>query len=142
MAIALERLRFGDGYLEPGDEVPWEPGRNYVSMLYLGQINELPVQPESAELDVSAEDLAAKLKRSELDKQAKEAGVESPGDLPNKDAVAEAITARKELDALNRKDLNRRAELAGVDAPEKLPNKAAVIDAVLAAQEAGVESSE
>lgn len=139
--IALARLRFGDGWIDPGENVPVEPGRAYDQMVHRGEIALVPDDPKS-EPDVSAEDLAAKLKRSELDKQAKEAGVESPGDLPNKDAVADAITARKELDALNRKDLNKRAELAGVDAPEKLPNKAAVIDAVLAAQEAGVESGE
>lgn len=36
--IANIPLRFGDGIIEPGEEVPVERGRSYASMLRLGQI--------------------------------------------------------------------------------------------------------
>lgn len=39
--VALKRLRFGDGYLLPGDEVPIEDGRNYDAALHLGEIAEM-----------------------------------------------------------------------------------------------------
>jgi hypothetical protein len=139
--IALARLRFGEGWIEPGEQVPVEPGRAYDAMVQRGEIALVPDGTAGTpEPELSAKDQAAKLKRSELDKQAKEAGVEDPGALPNKEAVAQAIATREELDALTRQDLDRRAELAGVESPARLPNKAAVIDAVLDAQEAGVEA--
>jgi hypothetical protein len=31
--VALAHMRFGDGFLEPGDIVPVEAGRNYASLL-------------------------------------------------------------------------------------------------------------
>jgi hypothetical protein len=36
--VALRPLRFGRRVIEPGDPVPVERGRNYDSMLRLGQI--------------------------------------------------------------------------------------------------------
>lgn len=36
--IALRRLRFGDGHIEPGEPVPHEPGRDYDGMLRVGEI--------------------------------------------------------------------------------------------------------
>jgi hypothetical protein len=36
--VAVGRLRWGDGWLEPGDRVPLEPGRNYGSLLRHGLI--------------------------------------------------------------------------------------------------------
>jgi hypothetical protein len=41
--VALERLRWGDGWIEPGQPVPAdEPGRNYDNAVYLGQIARVP----------------------------------------------------------------------------------------------------
>lgn len=37
--IANVPLRFGDGWLHPGESVPVEPGRNYRAMLQRGQIS-------------------------------------------------------------------------------------------------------
>jgi hypothetical protein len=39
--VALKQLRWGDGWLEPGDEVPIEPGRRYGAMVRHGQISQL-----------------------------------------------------------------------------------------------------
>jgi hypothetical protein len=36
--VAVLPIRFGGRMLEPGDRVPVEPGRNYSSMVRLGQI--------------------------------------------------------------------------------------------------------
>lgn len=131
--VALARLRFGDGWIEPGETVPVEDGRGYDAMVLRGEVALVPdgAAGTPAEPDVSAKDRAAKLKRPELDKAAADAGV------PNKDAVAEAIADREALAALARVDLDKRAALAGVDAPDKLPNKQAVIDAVQAAKTDG-----
>lgn len=40
--IALKNLRFGDGWLAPGDPVPVEPGRNYAGMVRTGLIADAP----------------------------------------------------------------------------------------------------
>jgi hypothetical protein len=37
--VAQIRLRFGDGFILPGEPVPVEPGRNYALMLSLGEIS-------------------------------------------------------------------------------------------------------
>ena len=39
--IAILPIRFGDKWLQPGDPVPMERGRNYGSMVRLGQIAEV-----------------------------------------------------------------------------------------------------
>jgi hypothetical protein len=36
--VALVNMRWGDGWLKPGDPVPNEPGRNYGSLLRQGKI--------------------------------------------------------------------------------------------------------
>ena len=46
--IAIQPIRFGDKVLQPGDEVPVEPGRNYASMLRLHQIASAVVHDASA----------------------------------------------------------------------------------------------
>lgn len=40
--VAVKRIRFGDQYLEPGDPVPAEPGRNYHMMVRLEQVTAVP----------------------------------------------------------------------------------------------------
>ena len=46
--IAIDRLRWGDRWIEPGQNVPADQGRNYQEMLALGQIarvGDLPTRP-------------------------------------------------------------------------------------------------
>jgi hypothetical protein len=62
-----------------------ERGRNYGSMVRLGQIAE--VRDGAMKTDLAA------LKRAELDAHARAQGVEDPEKLPNKDAVIEAVEA-------------------------------------------------
>ena len=50
-------------------------------------------EPEDGEDDDAPEGANMDMKRSELNALAEEAGVESPGDLPNKKAVIDAINA-------------------------------------------------
>lgn len=68
--VALKRLRFGDGYLLPGDEVPIEDGRNYDAALHLGEIAEMDsVAAMRAELEkVTAERDEALGRVAELEK--------------------------------------------------------------------------
>jgi hypothetical protein len=42
--VALQHLKWGDGYLEPGDPVPIEAGRHYGHMVRNGQISQV-VEP-------------------------------------------------------------------------------------------------
>jgi hypothetical protein len=42
--IALQEIRWGDGWLQPGDEVPLEDGRNYGSLIRHGKISQV-VEP-------------------------------------------------------------------------------------------------
>lgn len=97
--IALARLRFGDGWIDPGGNVPVEPGRAYDQMVHRGEIALVPDDPKSTP-DVSAEDELAKelaaLNRKELDERAEQAGVEEPEKLPNKQAVIDAVLAAVE----------------------------------------------
>lgn len=46
--VATRRLRFGDGWIEPGETVPEEEGRNYASLLALGHIIESKTAPKAA----------------------------------------------------------------------------------------------
>lgn len=46
MLIARSALRFGDGYLMPGDVVPKEPGRDFGPWLEAGLIEEVPDLPQ------------------------------------------------------------------------------------------------
>lgn len=39
--VALRRIRFGERFLEPGDEVPVQRGRNYGLMVRTGQVAEV-----------------------------------------------------------------------------------------------------
>lgn len=68
--VAASRLRWGDGWIEPGEAVPeGEPGRNYAHLLRLGLIREQPEsqtkspgstqpRPERPEPDVDWEELS------------------------------------------------------------------------------------
>lgn len=47
--VATRTLKFGDGWIQPGEEVPEEEGRNYRSLLNLGHIQEVAKAPESAQ---------------------------------------------------------------------------------------------
>jgi hypothetical protein len=40
--VAQTRLKFGDGFIQPGEPVPVVPGRNYAQMLALGEIVFIP----------------------------------------------------------------------------------------------------
>jgi hypothetical protein len=42
--VALKTLKWGDGWLQPGDEVPMEDGRRYGSMVRHGMISQV-VEP-------------------------------------------------------------------------------------------------
>lgn len=126
---ALKRIRFGDGFLEAGADVPVEPGRRYDMMVRSGDVVEVP---DTGHKKVDDTEDLGKRKRDELNKLAADAGVEDPGSLPNKDAVIEAVETREHLDSLSRAELDKRAEDLGIAEPGKLPNKGAVIDAILA----------
>jgi len=41
--VAVVHMRWGDTWLEPGDEVPIEPGRNYGAMIRQGLIQSVIV---------------------------------------------------------------------------------------------------
>lgn len=46
--IAVKRLRWGTGWIEPGEEVPADQRRNYIGMLRLGQISRVGDLPTRA----------------------------------------------------------------------------------------------
>lgn len=53
--VAVTRLRWGEGYIEAGDPVPVEEGRNYASLLRLGRIARAKVPGEMTDDEVRAD---------------------------------------------------------------------------------------
>lgn len=53
--VATRRLRFGDGWIEPGEPVPVEEGRNYASLLTLGHIAEVKATEQMSDKELAAE---------------------------------------------------------------------------------------
>ena len=83
--IAVARLRWGDGYIEPGELVPVEEGRNYTSLLRLGRIARVQDLQLS---DDQARDTIAKLQAriAEL-----EAGSKPDADLLDLDELPDEV---------------------------------------------------
>lgn len=93
--VALQHLVWGDGYLEPGDEIPEEDGRDYGAMLHLGQIAE-----RAAVETTSDGELRAELEKVTAERDAALAKLEagmSPSDAPDPpghgDALPEGVIA-------------------------------------------------
>jgi hypothetical protein len=121
--IAQRALRWGDGYLEPGDPVPEEEGRSYASLLALGHIVEVKAAAEMSgeELVKHAEDLQAKLDEANERIAELEGGDGAPEPLEVPDDVTPGITPGWPIDAVTGDPLvlteEQRAELAEI-APE------------------------
>lgn len=113
--IAIERLKWGDGYLEPGDAVPdGEDGRDYAGLERLHQIarSNGPGEGVDAALDQARQDLAA------AEKERDEA-------LANAQAV-ETLSlerlARAEALEVERDELAKQVE--DLTAPDEAPSEA------------------
>lgn len=52
--FAVTPIKFGDKVLEPGEPVPYEPGRNYSLMIRHGQM--APYREQPAEVQVQRQD--------------------------------------------------------------------------------------
>jgi hypothetical protein len=94
MFVALQRIKVGDAWLEPGDEVPVEEGRDYGLMQRLGHVAEVGSAPKAAKASRPAAKASKPAKarsrsRSRRSK-AKPAGAEAKRSAPSTVAVTGA----------------------------------------------------
>ena len=106
--IANVPLKFGHGFIMPGESVPVQRGRNYASMLRLGQIT-LVRDPGAP---------------------APDPGPGTPTTVADAVPGADVTAQTQQIDELKRSELDRVAQEAGVTEPEKLGTKADVIAAI------------
>jgi phage shock protein A len=148
MYVALKRLRFGEARLEPGDEVPDEPGRNYNLLLRQGLIADLDAQVRTEEdaaemakgyqarikqlegaLEDAQKEIAALRAGKEPEEKTDDAGTADDGTA---DDGGKADTGPN-LKSMDRKALNAHAKSVGVKDAAKLGNKSEVMKAIEAA---------
>lgn len=141
--VALKRLRFGDAWLAPGDEVPDEPGRNYTLMLRQGLVADLDTLEKSDEAH-AAQVAGYKLRIRTLEGQLGDAHEEiaalragKPVEAKSDAAGAQESSAAEETPAepgseenpisidlgevaeMNRDDLVATAEKLGIEVPSR-----------------------
>lgn len=121
--VAQTRLRFGDGFIDPGEPVPVVPGRNYSQMLSLGEI--VFVGGGSAIARPHADE------RPHEGSQVREQTVRHA-----RSAAASQNASTGDLRDMKRKDLDELAERLGIEDADKLSNRDAVIEAIEAKQAA------
>jgi hypothetical protein len=141
--VALKRQRFGDRMLEPGDEVPFEPSRNYNLMLRQGMIADLEQVNASKEGAKAAQD-AAKARIDLLEGLLADANEEIKGlreqlAASSDGTEAEAATegespAEVNLSELSRDALLEHAEGLGLTIPSRA-SKPKILEAIQAAGE-------
>lgn len=90
--VATRRLRFGDGWIEPGEPVPVEEGRNYASLLAHGHI----VEAKATE-NMSDEELVAEVQRLTAENETLKATPQDDVEVP--DEVTPGVTPGWPIDA-------------------------------------------
>lgn len=149
MYVALRRLRFGDRWLAPGDEVPDEPGRNYNLMLRQGLVADLDTLEKSEEaqaqqvagyklrirtlegqLGDAHEEIAALRAGTPAEPAGKGEQEQEPAPASNQEQETPDVDL-KALSEANRDQLVEAAEKLGIEVPSRTnkPQILALIEA-------------
>jgi|GEM_PF-3264511 len=112
--IAKRRLRFGDGWIEPGEPVPEEEGRNYASLLTHGHIVEAKAANE-----MSDEELTAEVERLTTENEQLKAA-DTPESIEVPDGVTPGVTPGWPLDATTGTPLSLSEEQRSVLAEQEI----------------------
>lgn len=66
--VAIERLRWGDGYIEPGEPVPeGEAGRDYNALVRLHQAAEVVEHPDLSALEAERDEAVTRAEKAEAE---------------------------------------------------------------------------